>query len=381
MSRNLGDPWDEIERLTARIRALEKATMLANASVGGGRLRFYDGGELLIEGGNLRVTGTGSVSGTFNVSGTLNVTGTTNLDGPVIIDGNTTVNGALGITGPTTITGNTTVNGALGITGPTTITGNTTISGALAVKGVTTLDNELKVVGGKITAGNVRIQGGKVYVGSMILDPASHSGYLRMPNGGEVLGAGSNLELYSGGSGAKNGLSVTPAGLSVTNVQSASNTGGLKWLAWNSITGTVYAVDPSVGGPAGVLAWPFPAAVVTSEFGPRESPGPGASTFHEGIDFDAGDGASIPAAGSGTVVQAGLNGGFGYSVKISHGSGIETLYAHMAGVPPVTVGSHVSRGQVIGVQGNTGRSFGSHLHFEVHVDGVPVNPRSKLPAA
>ena len=360
MSRNLGDPWDEIERLTARIRALEKATMLANASVGGGRLRFYDGGELLIEGGNLRVTGTGSVSGTFNVSGAFNVTGTTNLDGPVVIDGNTTV------------------NGSLGITGPTTITGNTAISGALAVNGVTTLGSELKVVGGKITSGNVSIEAGKVHIGGMILDPASHSGYLRMPNGGEVLGSGSNLELYSGGSGAKNGLSVKPAGLSVSNVQLASGTGGLKWLAWDSINGTVYAVDPSVGGPGGVLVWPFPAASVTSEFGPRESPGPGGSTFHEGIDFDAGEGAGIPAAGSGTVVQAGWNGGFGYSVKISHGSGLETLYAHMAGVPPVSVGDHVARRQVIGVQGNTGTSFGSHLHFEVHVDGVPVNPRSKL---
>lgn len=145
MSRNLGDPWDEIERLTARIRALEKATMLANASVGGGRLRFYDGGELLIEGGNLRVTGTGSVSGTFNVSGTLNVTGTSNLDGPVIIDGNTTVNGSLGITGPAVLTGDTDINGSLDVNGPTKMTGNTAISGTLAVNGAATLKSDLTV--------------------------------------------------------------------------------------------------------------------------------------------------------------------------------------------------------------------------------------------
>lgn len=339
MLRNLRDAWSWIEKLIRRIERLESGAFLENSSITGGRLRLI-GGLLLIDSG-----------------GTLQVVGNLNGDGTFAWTGSAAFNG------------------------PTTITGNTTISGALAVNGVTTLGNELKVVGGKITSGNVRIEAGKVHVGSMILDPASHSGYLRMPNGGEVLGSGSNLELYSGGSGAKNGLSIQPAGLSVTNLQSASATGGLKWLAWNSITGTVYAVDPSLGGPGGVLAWPFPAALVTSEFGPRESPGPGGSTFHEGMDFDAGEGSSIRAAGSGTVVQAGLNGGFGYSVKISHGSGIETLYAHMAGVPPVTVGSHVSRGQVIGVQGNTGISFGSHLHFEVHVDGVPVNPRSKLPAA
>lgn len=190
MSRNLGDPWDEIERLTARIRALEKATMLANASVGGGRLRFYDGGELLIEGGNLRVTGTGSVSGTFNVSGTLNVTGTTNLDGPVIIDGNTTV------------------NGSLGITGPTTITGNTAISGTLAVNGATTLNNDLTLGSGRIVAGPLRIDklgaaGGRV----------ASTGQLILTGSSVFLGASTTIDGPLGVNGMTNlnGLDVSGA--------------------------------------------------------------------------------------------------------------------------------------------------------------------------
>ena len=163
MVRDLSDPWVEIKRLTARVRALEKATPLASSSVGRGRIRLYDGGELLIQDGNLTVSGTGQITGTLNVSGMLNVTGTTNLDGPVIIDGNTTVNGSLGITGPTVIAGDTDINGTLDVNGVTKITGNTTVSGNFNV-----------TPPGKVTAGNISIEpgtsGGTIKVGGATIN-------------------------------------------------------------------------------------------------------------------------------------------------------------------------------------------------------------------
>lgn len=94
---------------------------------------------------------------------------------------------------------------------------------------------------------------------------------------------------------------------------------------------------------------------------------------HLGIDINGPgvDGRSIVAAYAGTVTQAGLNGGYGQSVTINHGSGYVTRYAHMKYTPAVSAGQAVQRGTVIGYVGNTGNSFGSHLHFEIHRNGNP----------
>lgn len=230
MVRDLSDPWVEIKRLTARVRALEKATPLASSSVGRGRIRLYDGGELLIEGGNLRVTGTGSVSGTFNVSGTLNVTGTTNLDGPVIIDGNTTVNGSLGITGPTTMTGNTAISGTLAVNGPTKITGNTTLTGNLQVNAP-----------------------GQIKVGAnLTLAPATDGGAILL-GGGKINANGTNMVLTAGGgvsiftSGGNVQVSSTGS-LSISNLPTTADTrvpaGTIKTVG---IAGTLYR---TINGPA-----------------------------------------------------------------------------------------------------------------------------------
>ena len=101
---------------------------------------------------------------------------------------------------------------------------------------------------------------------------------------------------------------------------------------------------------------------------------------HNGVDFAAAEGTPIYAAYSGTVTRAGWESGFGYLVVIDHGDGVETYYAHNSRVV-VSEGERVEAGQHISDAGNTGHSFGSHLHFEVHVDGEPVEPLDYLESA
>ncbi|WP_199042245.1 M23 family metallopeptidase [Glycomyces salinus] len=101
---------------------------------------------------------------------------------------------------------------------------------------------------------------------------------------------------------------------------------------------------------------------------------------HNGVDFAAAEGTPIYAAYSGTVTRAGWESGFGYLVVIDHGDGIETYYAHNSRIV-VAEGERVEAGQHISDAGNTGHSFGSHLHFEVHVDGEPVEPLGYLESA
>ena len=99
------------------------------------------------------------------------------------------------------------------------------------------------------------------------------------------------------------------------------------------------------------------------------------SSFHEGVDLADSCSSNIYAAHSGTVVYAGYNGGYGNYVRIDHGGGIATGYGHIRnGGIFVGYGQHVSAGQVIASEGNTGNSFGCHLHFEVYVNGRIVNP-------
>jgi murein DD-endopeptidase MepM/ murein hydrolase activator NlpD len=112
---------------------------------------------------------------------------------------------------------------------------------------------------------------------------------------------------------------------------------------------------------------------VTSAFGWRADPLTGEGRFHKGVDVRAAYGQQIPAVANGTVVSAGPAGGYGLSVVIEHGSGIRTRYAHLSEVK-VKAGEAVSRGQDIGRVGNSGRSTGPHLHFEVLAGGRPVDP-------
>ncbi|MCL2588137.1 MAG: peptidoglycan DD-metalloendopeptidase family protein [Oscillospiraceae bacterium] len=114
---------------------------------------------------------------------------------------------------------------------------------------------------------------------------------------------------------------------------------------------------------------------VTSGFGPRQSPGGIGSRNHQGIDIAAPgiNGTNVLAAASGVVTMSGWNGGFGNFIVINHGSGYATLYAHNSS-NLVRAGDNVVQGTIIGRVGSTGNSTGPHIHFEVHRNGVPVNP-------
>lgn len=114
---------------------------------------------------------------------------------------------------------------------------------------------------------------------------------------------------------------------------------------------------------------------ITSWFGNRNDVGDVGSKYHQGIDIGVPEGTPVGAAGAGTVVQAGWNGGYGNSITIDHGNGLETLYGHLSEVL-VNVGDLVAQLQTIGLSGNTGNSTGPHLHFSVIKDGEQVDPAS-----
>jgi len=118
----------------------------------------------------------------------------------------------------------------------------------------------------------------------------------------------------------------------------------------------------------------------TSAFGARRDPFNGRARSHNGLDFAAPVGTPLLATGAGEVITAGRSGAFGNLVKIRHAFGYETLYAHMSRIR-VAVGDRVEAGDRIGDMGSTGRSTGSHLHYEVHRDGRPVDPMTYLKAA
>lgn len=111
----------------------------------------------------------------------------------------------------------------------------------------------------------------------------------------------------------------------------------------------------------------------TSGFGYRKAPTKGASTNHRAIDWATPTGTAVWASSGGTVSIAGWQSGYGYVVYINHPDGNQTRYGHLSKIL-VSAGQTVKQGQKIALSGNTGRSTGPHLHFELRVNGVPVNP-------
>ena len=130
------------------------------------------------------------------------------------------------------------------------------------------------------------------------------------------------------------------------------------------------------GSSPGILRRPVPGAV-TSGFGYRTHPIYGDQRLHTGWDMSGSCGSPIVAAGSGRVFFAGWKGGYGNAIMVDHGGGMATLYAHQSSFA-VGYGTQVSAGQVIGYVGTTGVSTGCHLHFEVRINGTPVDPTPYL---
>jgi murein DD-endopeptidase MepM/ murein hydrolase activator NlpD len=122
--------------------------------------------------------------------------------------------------------------------------------------------------------------------------------------------------------------------------------------------------------------WPVE-GYISSSFGERVDPFNGEGAFHSGVDIVAPYGTPVAASADGYVTFADEMAGYGRLVEINHGQGLSTRYGHLSGYA-VTAGQHVRRGQIIGYVGHSGRATGCHLHYEVRVQYVPVNPRKYL---
>ncbi len=119
---------------------------------------------------------------------------------------------------------------------------------------------------------------------------------------------------------------------------------------------------------------------VTSPFGARTDPFIGRPAMHTGVDLREGYGVDIRATGGGRIAFAGVAGGYGNMVEVDHGNGLSTRYGHMGSIA-VSEGQSVTRGTVLGYVGATGRATGPHLHYEVRIDGDPVDPTRFLAVA
>jgi len=127
-------------------------------------------------------------------------------------------------------------------------------------------------------------------------------------------------------------------------------------------------------------ARPVNTATYTSGFGVRSDPFRGAAAMHAGIDLAGPLGTPVYATADGTVDRAEWFGGYGNMIEVDHGKGLQTRFGHLSRIM-VTAGEHVTRGTLIGLMGSTGRSTGSHLHYEVRIDGRAVNPVPFLQSA
>ena len=131
-----------------------------------------------------------------------------------------------------------------------------------------------------------------------------------------------------------------------------------------------------VGDNAKTLLWPCPVSTsISSHFGYREQPLPGASTYHQGIDIPCPIGSPVIAIADGQVIYDNWMGTGGNTVMIDHGNGFVTVYHHLYDESPlVEVGDIVKAGDVVAFSGNSGNSTGPHLHFGIRINGAYVDP-------
>lgn len=210
----------QLAPLLRRIEALERSLPLASSSVERGRMRFYEGSELLIQDSNLNVVGTATIRGTLRADGTIAFTGTLTQSGPSTFTGATNVSGDFTVTGPTKLNGvtdiggNTSVTGDLNVKGPLNVTGatkldgktdiggNTTVTGDLGVKGPLDVTGTMDIKGKSTLQNDLTVQGGgKISAGGVTIDPSRFNGGVVFDNGGYLAGTvnGAQLSYPSGG--------------------------------------------------------------------------------------------------------------------------------------------------------------------------------------
>ena len=194
---------------------------------------------------------------------------------------------------------------------------------------------------------------------------------------------------------SKAGAAVAKLGLDPQSlVKKASIGQGGPFIPWRGRIGRAGALGKSFAALEGALfrmevlertlvaipsGQPAHVLMLSSSYGYRHDPFTGASAMHAGLDFPGPLGTPILAAAPGKVAFVGRRSGYGNVVEVDHGQGIMTRYAHLSGFD-TAVGARVAAGQQIARMGSTGRSTGSHLHFEVRLNGVAVNPRRFLEA-
>ncbi|PPG39472.1 M23 family metallopeptidase [Pseudoclavibacter sp. RFBA6] len=421
---DLNEPVSEVKVMQTYVQELQTSAPLGYSSVEHGSIRIASPEGLIVEGeGGIRLSGRMDADGVIDVTGVLTVRGVDGAGGVFTAEGMNTLSGTNLLSGPTRVTGkfdiegDTTITGAVGISGvftstgdvmlngTTRLNGNSFITGQLTVTGATKVQSSFETTGDTKIGGTVEIAGtttvnaqlttnGQLVVGgpALLYDTLNvlgsiTNGPITMSGGQISIGGGSGISISSGGINANffraQTQLIVAGGMTVT-VDGLGAAGSLDEIGhWLGVAagGQVKTVAKALGGPtSGDLEWPFDPEINTDEFGPRVSPGGIGSTDHKGMDFGIGlsEGTPIPAAGSGTVIEKGGAGGFGNYIVIQHTGNKRTLYAHMNAPSPLNVGDGVVKKQIVGQIGNTGNSTGPHLHFETHIDGVPVNPRTVI---
>lgn len=172
---------------------------------------------------------------------------------------------------------------------------------------------------------------------------------------------------------ALDGCEVRTGRLLAAEIQTRGKTRQAVWFAAQGDTRGGYYTPAGQGMEKIWASSPLPGAKVTSPFGMRVHPVSKRREMHEGVDFSARIGTSVPSVAEGRVKFAGMQNGYGNVIKIVHPGGFETVYAHLSNIT-VKPGQVVEEGQVIGKTGNTGTSTGPHLHFEFHVAGHLADP-------
>jgi murein DD-endopeptidase MepM/ murein hydrolase activator NlpD len=148
------------------------------------------------------------------------------------------------------------------------------------------------------------------------------------------------------------------------------------FMSWKKLDGSATA-QTAIAVPS---SKPVNTATFTSGYGVRSDPFRGAAAMHAGIDLAGPYGTPVYATADGVVEKAEWSGGYGNMVEIDHGKGLETRFGHLSRIL-VRDGQKVTRGMLIALMGSTGRSTGSHLHYEVRIDGRAVNPVPFLQSA